>query len=75
MSSVVNLRTFVNASNVPIVVLTNIRRQHLAEPRLFHRNHKVTYPCDASAGHALDDVRTYDADRAGLQDYPVSRGR
>ena len=22
----------------------------------FHRNHKVTYPCDASASHALEDV-------------------
>jgi hypothetical protein len=75
VSSVVKLRSFVNASILPIAVLVDMQREYLAKPRLFHRNHKVTYPCDASAGHALDDVRTYDADRAGLQDYPVSRGR
>ena len=67
MSPVVNLRTFVDALNVPIVMLTDIRREYLARPRLFHRNRKVTCLCDASAGHARDDVPTYDADRARLQ--------
>jgi hypothetical protein len=71
VSSVVNLRTFVNASNVPIVVLTNIRREYLAEPRLFHRYHKVTYPCDASASHALDDMAAHETCRAFSQDFPA----
>jgi nicotinamidase-related amidase len=30
----------------------------------FHRNHKVTYLCDASASHALDDVSADDIHRA-----------
>jgi nicotinamidase-related amidase len=30
----------------------------------FHRNHKVTYLCDASASHALDDVSADEIHRA-----------
>ena len=30
----------------------------------FHRNHKVTYLCDASASHALDDMPADDVHRA-----------
>ena len=30
----------------------------------FHRNHKVTYLCDASASHALDDMSADDIHRA-----------
>jgi hypothetical protein len=30
----------------------------------FHRNHKVAYPCDASASHALDDMAADDVHRA-----------
>lgn len=30
----------------------------------FHRNHKVTYLCDASASHALDDMSADDVHRA-----------
>jgi nicotinamidase-related amidase len=30
----------------------------------FHRNHKVTYLCDASASHALDEMPAGDVHRA-----------
>jgi nicotinamidase-related amidase len=30
----------------------------------FHRNHKVTYLCDASASHTLDDVSADEIHRA-----------
>jgi nicotinamidase-related amidase len=30
----------------------------------FHRNHKVTYLCDASASHALDDMPAHEIHRA-----------
>ena len=30
----------------------------------FHRNHKVTYLCDASASHTLDDMPALDVHRA-----------
>jgi nicotinamidase-related amidase len=30
----------------------------------FHRNHKVTYLCDASASHALDDMPAHETHRA-----------
>ena len=80
MSSVVKLGTFVDASNVLIAVLGEIRRKYLAKPRLFHRNHfhrnhKVTYLCDASASHALDDMPGHETYRAFSQDFPVSRER
>ena len=75
MSSVVKLRSFVNASNLPIAVLVDMQREYLAGPRLFHRNHKVTYPCDASASHALDDMPAHETCRAFSQDFPVSRER
>ena len=79
MSSVVKLRSFVNASILPIAVLVAAQREYLAEPRLFlrnhfHRNHKVTYPCNASAGRALDDMAAHQTYRAFSQDL-VSRER
>jgi len=80
VSSVVKLGTFVNASNLPIAVLLDMQRESLAKPGLFHRNHfhrnhKVTYPCDASASHALDDMPGHETYRAFSQDFPVSRER
>jgi nicotinamidase-related amidase len=35
VTSVVNLRNFANASNVPIVVLVDMQQEYLAKPRLF----------------------------------------
>ncbi len=35
MSSVVNLRTLANASNIPIVVLVDMQQEYLAQPRLY----------------------------------------
>jgi hypothetical protein len=75
VSSVVKLRSFVNASILPIAVLVAT----LARPRLFHRNHfhrnhKVTYPCDALVGRALDDMAAHQTYRAFSQDL-VSRER
>ena len=80
MNSVVSLRTFTNASNVPIVVFVDMQQESMAGPRLlaisgidralanrrdaFHRSHKVTYPCDASAGHVLEEVSADDIHRA-----------
>jgi len=43
----------------PIAVLVATQPEYLSRPRLFHRNHKVTYPCDASVGRALDDMPTH----------------
>jgi hypothetical protein len=79
VSSVVKLRSFVNASILPIAVLVAAQREYLAEPRLFlrnhfHRNHKVTYPCNASADRALDDMAAHQTYRAFSQDL-VSRER
>jgi hypothetical protein len=74
VSSVVKLRAFVNASILPIAVLVATQREYLAKPRLFHRNHKVTYPCDASVGRALDDMPAHETYRAFSQDL-VSRER
>ena len=74
MSSVVKLRSFVNASILPIAVLVAAQREYLARPRLFHRNHKVTYPCNASADRALDDMAAHQTYRAFSQDL-VSRER
>jgi hypothetical protein len=79
VSSVVKLRSFVNASILPIAVFVDMQREYLAEPRLFHRNHfhrnhKVTYPCDASVGRALDDMPAHETYRAFSQDL-VSRER
>ena len=79
MSSVVKLRSFVNAALLPIALLVDVQREYLARPRLyhrnhFHRNHKVTYPCDASVGRALDDMPAYETCRAFSQDL-VSRER
>jgi hypothetical protein len=76
VSSVVKLRTFVNASNLPIAVPGDMQREYLARPRLFHRNHfhrnhEVTYPCDASASHVLDDLPAHEAHRAFSQDFPL----
>jgi hypothetical protein len=100
VNSVVSLRTFANASNVPMVDFVDMQQEYVAAPRLmaifgidralhncrkvldharrtglpmladfagessclstlvdaFHRNHKVTYLCDASASQALEDV-------------------
>jgi hypothetical protein len=74
VSSVVKLRSFVSASILPIAVLVATQREYLAKPRLFHRNHKVTYPCDASVGRALDDMPARETYRAFSQDL-VSRER
>jgi hypothetical protein len=79
VSSVVKLRSFVNASILPIAVLVATQREYLARPRLFHRNHlhrnhKVTYPCDALVGRALDDMAAHQTYRAFSQDL-VSRER
>ena len=105
MNSVVSLRSFANASNVPIVAFVDMQQEHVGAPRLlaipgidraldncrklrdharciglagfagessclstlidaFHRNHKVTYLCDASASHALEDVSADEIHRA-----------
>jgi hypothetical protein len=67
VSPVVSARTSVNASHFAIVVLVDMQQGYVAEPRLFdalHRNHQVTYPCDASASHALDDMPTHETHRA-----------
>ena len=78
MTSVVSLRTFANSSNVPIVVFVDMQQEYVAAPRLlagessclstpidaFHRNLKVTYLCDASASHALEDVSADEIHRA-----------
>jgi len=79
VSSVVKLRSFVNASILPIAGLVAAQREYLAKPGLFlrnhlHRNHKVTYPCNASASRALDDMPAHETYRAFSQD-PVSRER
>ena len=34
MNSVVSLRTFANASHIPVVVLVDMQQEYLAEPRL-----------------------------------------
>jgi len=74
----VSLRAFANSSNVPIVVFVDMQQGYVAPPRLlagessclstlidaFHRNHKVTYLCDASASHALEDVSADEIHRA-----------
>jgi hypothetical protein len=78
VTSVVSLRAFANSSNVPIVVFVDMEQEYVAAPRLlagepsclstlidaFHRNHKVTYLCDASASHALEDVSADEIHRA-----------
>jgi hypothetical protein len=79
VSSVVKLRSFVNASILPIAVLVDVQREYLAKPGLFHRNHlhrnhKVTYPCNASASRALDDMPAHETYRAFSQGL-VSRER
>jgi hypothetical protein len=76
VSPVVNLCTLGNASHVPTIVRVDMQRDRFVEPRLadafhrsrFHRNHKVTYLRDASAGHASRHAGARNPSRR-LQDF------
>jgi hypothetical protein len=57
VTSVVSLRLSAHSSDVPTVVSVDM-------PRLvdaFHCNREVTYPCDAPASHAVDEIRAEQA--------------
>jgi hypothetical protein len=78
VTSVVSLRAFANSSNVPIVVFVDMQQEYVAASRslaggssclstlidAFYGNHKVTYLCDASVSHALEDVSAEEIHRA-----------
>jgi hypothetical protein len=73
VNSVVSLRSFANSSSGPIVVFVDMQQEYVAAGGssclstlidALHRNHKVTYLCDASASHALDDVSADEIHRA-----------